>query len=183
MIMCSGEFMKKNQSDRRAEQEVVRVGHIVVLLERMLRKELTEALLPANLTVQQYGALFFIGQREKITNANFAKQFFIAPQSANEIISVLEKKALILKEPNENHGRIIEIRLSKEGKRLLSKADAAVLKIEQRMLDSVPHAERRRFHDHLVSCLSVLLPPLGDESLAGEILRRASLGGIRENPK
>lgn len=163
------------QSDRRSEQEVVRVGHIVVLLERMLRKGLTETLSPMNLTVQQYGALFFIAQREKVTNANFAKQFFMTPQSTNEMISALEKKSLIVRAPDENHGRIIVIKLSKVGENLLRKADAAVLKIEQRMLDCVPRKERGQFRDHLVSCLSVLLPSPDDESHIGEMLIRASL--------
>jgi len=173
----------KKQSDWRLGQEVVRIGHIVVLLERMLRNELTEALSPMSLTVQQYGALFFILQREKTTNANFAKQFFMTPQSANELIRALEKKSLIVKAPDENHGRIIEIMLSKEGKRLLRKADAAVLKVEQRMLDCVPREERSLFRDHLVHCLSTFLPSLGDELLAVEVLARELSNGVKKITK
>lgn len=166
------------------QPELMRIGHLVVLLERLLRKELTEALLPANLTVQQYGALFFLAQREKITNASFAKQFLMTPQSANEMISALEKKALVVRQPDENHGRMIGIKLSKEGRRILRKADTAVLKIEQRMLDCIPVEARNQFHDHLVNCLSALLPTAGDTSSPiDEILVKASFTDARKTTK
>jgi DNA-binding MarR family transcriptional regulator len=147
---------KNNVKSQENNATVDRIGHLVSLLERLMRKEISEALIPINLTLQQYAALLILNNNEKISNAKLAKRSFMTPQSANEMVLALEEKALVIRQPDENHGRIIHIMISKEGKKLLRKADAAVLDIEQRMLKAIGGNDRAILRDQLIACISAL---------------------------
>ncbi len=155
------------QQDQSSKNEAViqvdRVGHLISLLERLLRKELSEALAPLNLTLQQYAALQILNNNEKMSNAKLAKRSFMTPQSTNEMVGALETKSLITRQADANHGRIIHIQISKEGKRVLRKADTAVLKIEKRMLDNIPQNARAKFRDQLIACVAGLNASVFDE--------------------
>lgn len=153
-----------HQHDRQPPAEpatqVDRVGHLISLLERVLRKEWSEALAPMNLTLQQYAALQILNNNDKMSNAALAKRSFMTPQSTNEMVGALEAKALVERQPDKNHGRIIHILISKEGKRVLRKADAAIMKIEKSMLDCIPLDERVKFRDQLVACVVAVNPTM-----------------------
>jgi DNA-binding MarR family transcriptional regulator len=80
----------------------------------------------------------------------------MTPQSANEVTRVLVRKALIVRRPHPSHGRIIQLRLTAKGEALRGRADAAVLRVEQRMLATLSAATRHGFREHLKACLRAL---------------------------
>ena len=143
--------------------EVNRVAHLVFLLERFLRRELSVAVTAHGLTMQQYAALLILDNCKEISNAALAKRSFMTPQSANEMVKALEAKGLIVREPDRNHGRIIHIRISTAGKRALRKADAAVVKVEQRLLAPIVQTDRLQFRNNLIACIAALNPATLDE--------------------
>ncbi len=148
---------KQSQSPRsESTNRVDRLGHLISLLERILRKELSDALAPMQLTLQQYAALQILNNNDKMSNAKLAKRSFMTPQSTNEMVNTMEAKSLIVRQPNENHGRIIHILISRKGKKTLQKADAAVLEVEKRMLEHIPQNHRIKFRDQLIGCIIAL---------------------------
>jgi DNA-binding MarR family transcriptional regulator len=62
-----------------------------------------------------------------LSNAQLAVRTMISPQSANEMVKVMETKRWIERKPDPTHGRIIQIRLTEEGHAVLREGDAKVL--------------------------------------------------------
>ena len=150
-----------------------RLGPLISLLERTMRKTITEAIAPLDLTLQQYVTLTILNNNEKISNADLAKRSFISPQSANEMIKNMELKGLVLRRPDPNHGRIIHLHISAKGKKLLEKADSAVLDIEHCLRDTIAVADRDKFRNQLIGCLGALLQRTSRTSPIGDVAEAA----------
>jgi DNA-binding MarR family transcriptional regulator len=62
------------------------------------------------------------------------KGFSITPQSMNEQVSVLGRKKLLKKEVDPSHKRILHLRLTPKGKKLLVDCNAALDTLEENLL-------------------------------------------------
>jgi DNA-binding MarR family transcriptional regulator len=140
-------------SNRRS---VVRIAYLIGRVDSALRRAIWEAVSPLNLTLQQFTALSVLSGHDHLSNAELAERTFMTPQSANEVTKVLVRKALIMRRAHPSHGRIIQLRLTAKGEALRGRADAAVLKVEQRTLATLTAARRRGFREHLKACLRAL---------------------------
>ncbi len=154
----------KKQSPTQSE-EVNRVGHLISLLERMIRKEVSDALASLNLTLQQYAALMILNNETDISNAKLAKRSFMTPQSANEMVNALEAKQFIRRKPDTNHGRIVHILITAKGKRILHKADAEAMRVERRMLETLAPNAKLAFRNQLIHCIAALQQSAATEYL------------------
>ncbi|WP_213306528.1 MarR family winged helix-turn-helix transcriptional regulator [Paraburkholderia sacchari] len=114
-----------------------RLTYLIANLDRILRRELTAALAPLGLTLSQFTALSVLEARGEASNAQLAERSFITPQSANEVISVMVSRNWIGREPDPNHGRIVVLRLTDEGRDVLRQGMKAVKVVEDRMLGGV----------------------------------------------
>ena len=135
---------------------VVRIAYLIGRVDSALRRAIWEAVSPMNLTLQQFTALSVLRGHDHLSNAELAERTFMTPQSANEVTQALVRKALIMRRPHPSHGRIIHLRLTAKGEALRSRADAAVLRVEQRMLARLTAATRHGFREHLKACLRAL---------------------------
>ncbi|SDI34784.1 DNA-binding transcriptional regulator, MarR family [Paraburkholderia steynii] len=111
-----------------------RLTYLVGSLDRILRRKMTEALAPLGLTLAQFTALSVLEARGEASNAQLAERSFITPQSANEVMSVMASRNWITREPDPNHGRIVVLRLTDEGREVLHRCMSAVRVLEARML-------------------------------------------------
>ena len=132
------------------------IAYLVGRLHRMLRRRLGEVLSPLGLTVQQYTVLAMLGARGQLSNAQLADRAFVTPQTANEMVKAMEANQWIERFPDPNHGRIINLRLTEQGKAVLVSAHAATAKLESEMLMGVPSRDRQCFHDQLKSAINAL---------------------------
>jgi DNA-binding MarR family transcriptional regulator len=135
----------------------VRIAYLIGRLDRALRRKLPAALASFGLTLPQYTALSVLKVHERLSNAELAERSFMTPQSANEMVQAMVAKALIGRDPDPEHRRIIRLRLTADGRRTLRKADGAVLNIERRMLGNLPRSEQTKLRAHLNQCLQGLL--------------------------
>ncbi|MCC8405610.1 MarR family transcriptional regulator [Paraburkholderia sp. MMS20-SJTN17] len=114
-----------------------RLTYLIGRLERLLRRELSAALAPLGLTLSQFTALSVLDRRGEASNAQLAEGSFITPQSANEVISVMVSRNWISREPDPNHGRIVVLRLTGEGRDVMRQGMKAVQAVEERMLNGM----------------------------------------------
>ena len=135
---------------------VVRIAYLIGRVDNALRRAIWEAVSPMHLTLPQFTALSVLSGHDHLSNAELAERTFMTPQSANEVTKVLVRKALIKRRPHPSHGRIIQLRLTAKGEAVRGRADAAVLKVEQRMLATLTAATRGGFREHLKVCLRAL---------------------------
>lgn len=114
-----------------------RLTYLIGSLDRILRRKMTEALAPLGLTLAQFTALSVLEARGEASNAQLAERSFITPQSANEVMSVMASRNWITREPDPNHGRIVVLRLTEEGREVLHRCMDTVRILEAQMLSGV----------------------------------------------
>ena len=134
-----------------------RVAYLVGRLEKVLRKRISETLLPFKLSVAQYTTLSILRSRSGLSNAQLARRLWVTPQSMNEVISALERAGLIERVPDTANRRILRTALTPTGRATLDACDTDILAMEQEMLTAVPGED----HDHLVATLENCVSRIG----------------------
>jgi DNA-binding MarR family transcriptional regulator len=112
-----------------------RLAYAVAFLERSLRRALSEALRQFELSLTQYTVLSLLGMQENLSNAQLARRAYVTPQAMSEIVRYLEARKLVVRKQSPDHARIHPARLTAKGRSTLDKCDAAVDKVEARMVE------------------------------------------------
>jgi DNA-binding MarR family transcriptional regulator len=74
----------------------------------------------------------------------------------NELIKALEQKELVARQPDPDHGRVVQMLLTPAGETLVSKCDRVVHHLEDRMLQHLPGADREQLRSVLWACIGAL---------------------------
>jgi DNA-binding MarR family transcriptional regulator len=125
-------------------------------LERALRRNIRQLLAPMGLTISQYTALSVFHSSGGLSNAKLAERTMVSPQAANELIKGMERNGWIVRKPDPNHGRIIQINLTKEGMQLLFHCNKLVAEMERKMLSGLNKKEIKSLHGQLRNAVSAL---------------------------
>jgi DNA-binding MarR family transcriptional regulator len=123
------------------------------LLQLNIYNLMVERLRPAGLTPIQYMVLSILSRRDTWSTAELARRFHIAPQSMTEIVASLQKKKLIARSKSLAHGRILNIRLTAAGTRVLELGNLAVDRLERKVFAQFDGGELTQFRDLLGTAL------------------------------
>lgn len=145
------------------ERAPARVTYLVKQVERGVRSVLDETVRAFGLTTPQYAALSALARRGGLSSAQLARRAFVTPQAMNQIVTQLEAEALITRAPDPANGRILRAALTREGERRLAACEAAVDRIEDRMLNALDPEAVERLREGLRAC-SVALRDLIESS-------------------
>ena len=127
---------------------------LVRLLQLKTYNELVEALRRFDLTPLQYMVLSLASHRGSWSTADLARRFHIAPQSMNEVIAALEAKKLIARRESPDHRRILHIRFTAAGSKLLAKCERAVDRVERSIFRNFDRKELTLFRGMLAKALA-----------------------------
>lgn len=139
-----------------------RISYVVGRLDRALRREIAALVAPHGLTVPQYTALSILRDRGGLSNAQLARRTYVTPQSMNEVIAKLERDGLVARSPAANHGRILEMTLTRAGREVLHRCEDAVTEMESRMLADLDDDDRAQLLTALKDCVHRLGAGLPD---------------------
>ncbi len=139
-----------------------RISYVVGRLDRALRREIGALVAPHGLTVPQYTALSILRDRAGLSNAQLARRSYVTPQSMNEVIAKLERDGLVARSPAANHGRVLEMTLTKAGRQVLQRCEDAVTEMESRMLADLDDDDRAQLLQALKDCVHRLGAGLPD---------------------
>ena len=148
------------------------------LLQLGLYNFLVDALRPFALTPLQYMVLSIASSRGGCSSAELARRFQIAPQSMTEVVASLERKLLIARRQSAAHGRVLAIRLTAAGTRLLAKCDRAVDQLEVEAFACFGAAELAAFRGLMSKALANFVRPSATRTEAGASRR----GGRKRVP-
>ncbi len=129
-----------------------------------IRREMRARLAGWNLGVQEYTTLSVLAARPGLSNAQLSRRALVTPQSMIEIMAKLEKRGLVKRGPDPNHGLILRAELTRAGRALLADTDPVIQGIEDEMLASVPTRDQ---HTALRAMLAAM------ENLSQDSERRA----------
>ena len=139
-----------------------RVSYVIARLDRAIRREITDMVAPHVLTATQYTALSVLRMGKGLSNAQLARRSYVTPQSMIEMLGTLEAKGLIVRSPAPDHGRILRTELTPKGRRLLSRCDAAINRMEVEMTRELSPEQLDEFEQMLRSCVHMLHAGLPD---------------------
>jgi len=111
--------------DHLVRWEVARPRAIYLLSQanHAVRNRLEAALTQKRITGIQYTVLTVIADRKGVSSAELARRFFVTPQTMNELIGVLQRRGLILRKEDPSNRRILRMRLTAAGRRVLTACD------------------------------------------------------------
>src|SRR5262249_665564 len=113
------------------------VSYVLGRLDLALRRNLSEGLASVGVTLPPDKALSGLRGRGALSNAQLARRVFITPQSTIKVIAALEKKGLITRVPDPDHGRILRTLLTPNGQDVLDACDRVAAQIEAKMLEEL----------------------------------------------
>ncbi|RIY39527.1 MarR family winged helix-turn-helix transcriptional regulator [Neopusillimonas maritima] len=134
-------------------------AYLIGRLDRKLNKQLRVRLAPYGLTVAQYTFLSVFRTHAHMSNAKLAERSLISPQSANEMVNLMERKGLISRRVEAAQGRVIPIVLTRKGQVLLDDCDKAVAQVESHILAELGEDSFWSLHAQLRTLVRVLKKP------------------------
>jgi DNA-binding MarR family transcriptional regulator len=135
---------------------VPRVSYLIRWVERGLRSRLDSTLEAEGLSTQEYTALSVLARRDGLSSAQLARRTLVSAQAMNQLVIALEKRGLITRRPDPDHGKIQRATLTAAGRKLVTAGDRASAPIEARLLSVLSAREIEEFRRTLTRCLDAL---------------------------
>lgn len=121
-----------------------------------MRSALAAALDEHGLSVQQYGTLLCVREEPGLTVAEVSRVVGTTRQSANELITGMERAGLVERRPNPKDRRTQQVHLTTGGERRLAEAAPAIRKVENELEATFSQPDRataRAWLAHMVSAV------------------------------
>ena len=131
-----------------------RTIYLVRQLQLAIYARLEEVLRAHQLTPIQYTVLSILRARQGLSSADLARRFSVTPQSMNELVAVLERKGLILRQEAPENRRVLRGSLTAEGKRLLARCDRLVDGLEAEFFADLGRGELAALRQVLTKLLA-----------------------------
>lgn len=131
-------------------------GYKLKKTQHALRLGMDEALRSLELTTPQYAVLAQAELKPGISNAALARSAFITAQTMHAIVANLEKRGLVKRKSDPEHGRILCIELTEQGRDVVAQAHNIIRSVESRMLATVSQDHRALLEKLLLECFENL---------------------------
>jgi DNA-binding MarR family transcriptional regulator len=145
-----------------------RLGHMVKSLEQEVSGAKDGVLRPMGVTVPQYTALLVISDEPGISGAELARRCLVN----------LTLKGYIERRSVPGQGRAMETTITASGKRMLAKADAAVMKVEAQLKGALAAKDQATF----AKLLEQARTPFAKEEVAPKPVKRAARTTAKKAP-
>lgn len=121
-------------------------GHIAYLLRQAqvaVRNAVEDALADLGVTLPQFSAMTMLDAYKDLSAADIARLSMLTPQTITVIVRNLERDGLISRTPDPAHGRILRLKLTKDGTAMVKKCRKRVDKVETRMVAGLKKKQER----------------------------------------
>lgn len=121
-------------------------------VDQGIRRELASRLRPHGLSVPELTVLSVLARRTGLSNAQLARRSMVTPQSMNQVLGSLERRELVERRPDPEHGRVRRAALTAKGADTLSRAHRTVADLEEEILGDLSPAQRALLLESLLHC-------------------------------
>lgn len=132
------------------------LGYKLKQTQHLLRLHMDEALRTLDLTTPQYAVLAQLELKPGISNAALARASFITAQTMHGIVSNLEKRNLVKRTNDPEHGRILCTTLTKQGSQIVSQAHQLIHEVEISMTATLSVTNKALLEKLLLECFNNL---------------------------
>ena len=151
MVSLNSNGTKRLAERRRAAQMMKRI-----LIH--FRSQMDEALRPHGVTTAQLHILKTIREQPGASGAHLARLCYMTPQSAQSLLSGLERDGWIVRKKGRGNDRILTAQVTAEGEELLQTAEKMVKEIEAKLWRGVAEGSVEALNGVLEQCLANLGP-------------------------
>lgn len=130
--------------------------YTVKQVELAIRYHLDDLLKPAGITALQYTALTVLARRDGLTLTELARNSFVTDQSMADLLRSLDRRSLISRRPDPEHGRRQLISLTGAGHELLAKYEQQVARLEEQLVSALSDDQANQLRSMLASCRTAL---------------------------
>jgi MarR family transcriptional regulator, organic hydroperoxide resistance regulator len=109
------------------------------------------------LTMTQYTVLLAISREGGMSGAQLARSAGVTQQTMATVLSGLEAKQLITRQPSAVHAKVLIAALTEQGQEVLDRAYQEVSALERAFADTFTRAERAALSDLLERATTVLI--------------------------
>lgn len=128
-------------------------GHIGYLLRQAQvahRQCMEHALAGAGLTPPQFSVLTMLVAYPGASGADVARLSLLTPQTVSVIVGNLERMGALQRTRHATHGRVLQMEVTEDGRRLLAQCRENVRAVEQDLLNGLSQADERVVRTWLV---------------------------------
>lgn len=104
---------------------------------------------PFNITPVQYGLLTALLLRGRLDQSSLAVELGIDRTNVTDVVSRLEKRGLVRRQPHREDRRVKIASLTAKGRQLTARMFPAMQRAQDRLLAALPQTERDRFMETL----------------------------------
>jgi DNA-binding MarR family transcriptional regulator len=119
--------------------------------QHAVRSRLNVELAPTGLTTPQYTVLAELESRGGSSASELARAIGVTAQTMNVLVGGLEAYGLVARTEHPAHGRILVVKLTRQGRAALKRGRGLARAVEDRLLAGVAPADRDRLLDILKS--------------------------------
>ena len=143
-------------SNNYSNQTAQHLGYILKRAQQSLRTRVDTQLRTMEITLPQYVVLSSVAMSPGISNADLAKAAFVTPQTMQGILSTLEKRNLLARSQDPEHGRRLMTQLTAEGQITMEAARIEMLKVKAMMTGSISDHDIEQTTQTLLKCIENL---------------------------
>jgi len=144
-----------------------RLPYMARMVSNVLWHQLEQALRRFSLTHAQLAALAQLGLEHPhaLSGAQMGHRVGVTAQAMSNAIADLLDRGLVTRQPNPNHGRILDVTITEDGMDLLDRAQIAGKDVEDRAMTELTPAQQRQLKGLLrkvMVSLDLYLPDTGE---------------------
>jgi len=125
---------------------------------QLCHRQLSAALEPLGLEVAHYDVLANILRDEGLSQQVLARRLLVAKSNVSALLTVLERRAFIVRSKHASDARLRLISLTPEGRRITEQAMALQARIATLMLDVLTVEEAEAVRQAMIKIMAVLEP-------------------------
>jgi DNA-binding MarR family transcriptional regulator len=135
------------------------VGYLLRQAQLTLRRAMDTALRDLGLTTPQFSVLSVLEVEPGLSGAALARASMLTPQTTSSILVALERAGRVERAQHPHDSRVLQVRLTEEGRALVDQARARVAKVERQMTAQLTKPETTQLRRWLVACAQSLEHP------------------------
>jgi DNA-binding MarR family transcriptional regulator len=125
------------------------LGFLLYRVVAALRPQVAAELKPLGLSLPELVCMRILSMHPGLTSAELARGTNVSAQAANQVLHALEERGVLTRPASTPAGRAMPARLTRRGKALLKRAEAAVHVADQRILTRLTADEQRHLKELL----------------------------------
>lgn len=119
--------------------------HVLRHVARTYQAQLTEQFQLYGISDAEYTVLFVLKRMPGLSSAEISRWTAVTAQAGNQIVKALLEQDLVTRRPSVEHGRVLLIELSAEGRRIVDACEKHANDLEAQMCERMAAEERATF--------------------------------------